>query len=172
MKERNIFFTILLVLVSMLSITTPTFASGGATLLYEETDLGGGIWQYDYTFYNTSSAGESLYNVYFYFPMLVTITGSPLPAGWDGTVWTGTNVTDWLDTFSYEPVYDIAAGTYRSGFSFMINYRAGNINYDAYYGDFSVVSGTTAIIPEPISYILFLSGGIVLGGKCHRKKRR
>jgi len=158
---------------SLLMLSSMAFASAGASILYQETDLGTGLWQYDYTFNNTSDAGESLYSVYLYFTQQASVTGSPLPTGWDGTVWAGTNTTDVIDTFSTDPGYDILANSSLNGFSFTIDHQAGNIAYDAYFSGDNVVSGTTApIVPEPVSSILFLTGGAVFGGRTYWKKRK
>ncbi len=52
----------------------------------------------------------------------------------------------------------------------------GNIPYTAEFddhaGNLSTAFGTTAMLPEPISSILFLSGGVILAGRTYVKKRK
>jgi hypothetical protein len=68
-------------------------------------------------------------------------------------------------------IYDIAANSLFSGFSFKVNYKAEDIGYDAYLSGDNVVSGTTAIVPEPISSILFLTGVVALAVRSYGKRR-
>ncbi len=113
--------------VSLLMISSMALASPSASILYLETDLGGSLWQYDYTFYNTSTADEYLYKVYLDFGQELTATGSPLPTGWYGTVWEGENINATsLDAMTIDQSYDIAANDYLGGFDFTVNYQLGN----------------------------------------------
>lgn len=149
-----------------------TFAAAGSNILYAETDLGGGLWKYDYTFYNTSTT-ESLYSVYLYFTRGTSFTGTSLPAGWEGIVWDGnTWTTSFADTYSTGTPFDIPARSSLNGFSFTLGYRAGNISYDAFFSEDNVVPGTTApLVPEPISSVLFVAGGTLLAGVTYRRRR-
>ncbi len=65
MKE---FLAAVILAVSIFVFSAMALASPGASILYQETDLGTGLWQYDYTFNNTSTADESLYSVYLFYP--------------------------------------------------------------------------------------------------------
>lgn len=171
MRHKKLLLTTI-VLASLLLLSTTVFAIPSASLLYYETDLGGGLWQYDYTFYNTSTT-ESLYSVYFSFTKNTSFTGTSLPTGWYGIVWDGnTQTTDFADTYSTGTSYDIVAGNSLSGFSFTVDYRAGDIAYNAYFSGDNIVSGTTAVVPEPISSILFLSGGATLAIRSYMKRRK
>ncbi|MEW6599842.1 MAG: PEP-CTERM sorting domain-containing protein [Nitrospirota bacterium] len=159
-KKKLLTLCIFLFCIMCLSVPG-AMASSGASILYSETNIGGGLWQYDYTFNNTSDAGEYLFSVFFTFAQDTSFTKIALPAGWDGILWDGnTWTTSFTDTYSTDPLYDIAAGNSLGGFSFKVDYRAGNIAYDAYFSDDSIVSGTTApVAPEPVSSILFAVGG-------------
>jgi len=165
MKQRNLLMAIIVSLI--LSISSIALASPGASILYQESALENGQWRYDYTFNNTSDNNEYLYSVWLDFDRTVTVTGLALPSGWSGSVWNGTNTTIYLEASSTAFSYDIAAGNSLNGFSFMINYQEGNIPYSAYFddhaGNISTISGTTAsIVPEPVSSILLLFGGVML----------
>ncbi len=178
MKKKMLLTAVFAVSMFLLS-SAGAFAVSSADILYLETDLGGGLWQYDYNFGNTSTAGEYLYSVFFDFAQMAEVTGAPLPTDWAGIVWEGTNLTQTIDTFSMNPASDIAASSSLGGFSFVVDYQAGNIPYTAYFTDhvrqFDMVSGTTEaqvpVVPEPISSILFLSGGAVLAARRRLMKK-
>jgi hypothetical protein len=173
MKRKNLFLWLLFLVGITCIVSTAAIASPGSNLLYSETELEGGFWQYDYTFYNTSDAGESLYSVYFYFTQDTSFTGTSLPTGWDGIVWDGNAwTTSFADTYSTGTSYDIAAGSSLDGYSFTVDYQAGDISYDAYLSGDNVISGSTMVVPEPISFILFIVGGTVLSGRQYFRNKK
>jgi hypothetical protein len=114
--------------------------------------------------------------VYFYFSQATTFNWVNIPTGWD-SVLTGFppfSVTQ-ADTYSTNTSYDTATGNNLGLFSFTLDYRAGNISYDAYLSTSSgnqIVSGTATLVPEPVSSTLFLVGGATLGFRRFRKKFR
>jgi len=141
-------------------------------MLYTETDLGGGTWQYDYTFYNSSDATESLYSVFFYFAQSTTFNWVNIPSGWDSTLSGFTPINTTLaDTYSTGLAYDIGAGNSLGLFSFTVDNQIGDISYDAYLSGDNVVSGTTTLVPEPISLTLFVMGAGVLAGRRYLRKK-
>lgn len=173
MREKKFLIGIILIL-SLFFVFSKIEAEPRADILYQETDLGNGWWQYDYVFSNTSTAGEYLYSLYLY-PDLATVDWLNIPLGWDSSFWGFTPIeTDFLDTYSTASNYDIAPGDSLSGFSFKINYRAGNIPYEAFFDDhqggFSSSSGTTYLVPEPTGSLLLIIGGGTLIIKYYRKK--
>ena len=66
MKNRRFIISAAAAAVILL-MASIALAVPGVIVVYDETDLGGGSWQYDYTFYNTSTEGEALHEMYFYF---------------------------------------------------------------------------------------------------------
>ena len=175
MKKKFLIPAVVLI-VSMLVFSSMALAAPNASILYNETDLGGGWWQYDYTVNNTSDAGEYFYSMFLDFSSTVSEEGLALPSGWDGTVWMGTNTTASVDTYSTDLGNDLAAGSSLSGFNFKVNYQAGNVPYTAYFDDHAgntyTTTGTTTVVPEPISSILFLAGGAVLAGRRYLRRRQ
>ncbi len=164
--------TIIIIIASLFAIPSITLATPSADLFYYETDLGGGQWQYEYIFYNTSSDNESLYSVWLDFSQTATVTGSILMTGWNGNPWEGTNTTDSINTSSISQTYDIPDGYSFGGFDFTIDYRAWDVPYTAYFDTGSGTSnttGTTSLVPEPVSMVLFITGGAVLGFRRFRK---
>ncbi len=167
------------VIVALFMLTSMAFATENASILYTEKDLGSS-WEYNYTFYNTSDDGESLYKVWLLFDSSMTVTGSPLPTGWTGTKWVGTDTTNYLNAQSIGNLNSIDAGGFLGGFTFTIDQQVGDISYVAEfknsagaYIDPYQSSTAAAIVPEPISTVLFLIGGTTLAARgWYRRKRK
>lgn len=171
MRLKKLFITAV-VAVGMLMSAAMAFATPSASILYLETDLGGS-WQYDYIFQNNSDAGEYLYKVNMDFGQLLDVTGDTLPSGWTTTMWEGTNNTSYVDAFTTDTSYDIAPGSSQSGFRFTVNQQVGSLAYTAEFDDYQnqyAIAGNTAVVPEPISSVLFLTGGAVMGCRRFFKK--
>jgi hypothetical protein len=156
-------------LLVFLSGTAVVQAGPIANFTFIETDLGGGIWQYDYMLTNLSDpiadAGFDLYSLSLYFDPAATFSVASLPYGWEEIDGTG-----FADTFSIIPGAfpdgaDIAAGTSLSGFRFLFNYRAGALPFQVLFvnpADFAnpaFYQGNTSSVPEPTStFVLAIIG--------------
>ncbi len=160
----------------LLLLSAHLSAAPSANIVYNETSLGGGLWQYDYTFFNTSTNNEYLYSVYFDLAQEAVIDWLNIPTGWYSTTAGHTPVSSiFLDTWSNSPAYDIAAGSSLGLFSFTIDYKAEDIAYTAYLDDhqggINISSGITTMVPEPVSSILFLFGGLPFFLKRYFKRK-
>jgi hypothetical protein len=97
-----------------------------------------------------------LYSVTLYFSQSTAFTGTTLPTGWLGAIWDSmTWITSFTKTFSNDPAYDITAGNCLSGFSFTVDYQAGDTDYAAFFDlPLNRVDGTTSAgsVSEFISF--------------------
>ncbi|MBI5409587.1 MAG: hypothetical protein HZA14_09510 [Nitrospirae bacterium] len=157
--------TALFFVVSILMLSSAAFADAGASIWYYETDLKDGWWRYDFTFSNTSTAGEYLYLVTLDFVQETAFAGLAMPEGWEN--FTDTPSTSFVTANSATPDYDIAPAASLGGFSFKVDHRAGSLPFNAEFEDdegrFHSIAGATAGAPEPVSSILFIIGVVTLG---------
>lgn len=159
------------------------WATTSAQALYLESDLGGGLWKYDYILYNTSDPGYDIYDFTLYFDPAVTITNILLPSDWgfisnEAPPASGRyhNFIDWMSLLPGEPIAgaDIAPGTSLNGFSFTSDVRLASLSFDVYLTDPNppydpnLYSGNTASVPEPSTILLLGSG---LAGLVGLRKR-
>ncbi len=179
MKKSRL-FALIVFSASFFLFSTIALAATSASIVYQETSIGNGKWQYDYSIFNTSDNGEYLYSAILGFEHPVTTIGSNLPAGWNGTVWEGAYLTSYVDAMSINSNFDINAGSSLDGFSFIADYQLGDVKFTAEFdnhaGQLYNSTGTTAqfnnppVAPEPLSSSLFLIGGSVFGLRRFWKK--
>ncbi len=167
----------LVLFMGMVSTIPCSYATPLADIRYQETDLGGGIWRYDYVLSNVADAGSGcdLYDVSIYFDPSAVFTGISLPNEWSSIEGAG-----FSEVFSMNPGAppigsDIAPGTSLGGFSFQIDYRLGNANFEAYltnpidppnpvlYSDNTAPINNLTPVPEPGTIVLLSSGLAWLG---------
>lgn len=183
MKLLKVLFFILIVAAVFSLSNGVVWATTSAQALFTETNLGGGLWEYDYTLYNTSDPGYDLYDFTLYLAPAVTFTNIPwpFPPGW-GPPFTGSgdpliplsSFIEWSPDFGGGA--EITPGGSLSGFSFQVSYQAGDLPFDVYFtypsGEPVLYSGTTAAssaVPEPGTLILLGSG--LAGVGFFRRKR-
>jgi hypothetical protein len=150
-----------------------SWATPSSQALFTEFDLGGGLWRYDYTVYNTSDplsyAGYDIFDFTLYLAPTVTFTNILSPPDWFSFSGSGDpsiplpSFIEWILDFGAE----ITPGGSLSGFSFQVSYQSGDLPFDVYLtnpiGDPVLYSGNTAPIPEPGSLLLLSSGLVGLG---------
>ena len=172
---------ILALLVMIVSIfAMPILASAAlpsASVLYLEQEIAPGMWQYDYTVTNTSAPGSDLYSLRLNLGSVINFTGAALPLSWIGLPREGNNTNDFLRTVSMSGASDITAGNSLGGFSFTTQQRIGDVEGDVEYeAEFwngqntSIIAGTVAVAPEPVSTVLFLTGGAAMFIRSRMKK--
>ncbi len=173
MKLKAILGT-LTIIISLLLSSGLVLATPGANILYQETDMGGGWWQYDYTFENTSTV-EYLYSVRLDFDSFNEVADPVLQAGWGG-FWAALSPTMFVETHTSDSSDNIMYGDSLSGFSFQVNDQIGSVSFSAYVDDYegirTQVTGMTTVAPEPISSVLFLIGGSTLAARRWFGKKR
>ncbi len=173
MKTTRI-LALLIMIVSIFAM--PILASAAlpsASVLYLEQEIAPGMWQYDYTVTNTSAPGSDLYSLRLNLGSVINFTGDPLPAGWRGLPWEGNNTNSVLRAMSGSAATDITAGNSLGGFSFTTQERIGAVNYEAEFWNgqnTSIIAGTVAVAPEPVSTVLFLTGGAAMFIRSRMKK--
>ena len=166
-----------MVLIAITGLSIMFSAEARATTnanIYYDVSGGDGLWTYNFTFENTSTAGESLYKVFLDFDEPLTATGSDLPSDWVG-IWEGTYTTYFLGAMSVNRATYIDAKSSLDEFSFTVNQQIGNIGWYAEFMDasnnLSNKTGTTTtssalpVVPEPVSTILFITGGVVMAAR-------
>jgi len=153
---------------------------------YVEISLGGGIWEYDFTFKNLSDpvedAGNDLYDIFFTVDSSITLSRCSLPDGWDGIFGPG-----FAEFYSVAPGTppdgaDIAPGASLGGFVLLSDGKLSPVEYIAQFfnptgADPLPVPGTatpvSASVPEPATVMLLGSGiGCLYGVRKRRNRSR
>lgn len=146
-----------------------------ADIRYTETDLGGGLWQYDFTVENMSSMDDShpyLWKVDLDFENSAYVTLLNNPASWSVGTFTGylPDTTDYVEMYSDASAFDVLPGSLLTGLSFTADFRLGVIDYVAWFSDhgaiedWTSIEGTASPVPVPAAVWLLGSGLIGLAG--------
>ncbi len=153
-------------------------ATQPTSVTYLESDLGAGLWQYDFTVYNAACpAGDTCGDIFDVFldigvqPDLTFIDNLDRPQGWASAADPGNGLDKpgFLEVYSLIPGTpptgaDIAPGKALGGFVFQMDDKLNAIyfevlsgNFDAQgqpIGDVFVTLGTATLVPLPASIVL------------------
>jgi hypothetical protein len=176
-----------IVLLSLfaMSLTMSRAYAQDARALYTETNLGGGTWRYNYTFYNDLSsisfAGFDLYDV------SLTLDGATTAMNeMEAPNWSSIITMDFVEYFSVlsgpPPAgSDLPLGASLGGFQFIVNKQLGDVPFVATFTNPSdplnpqIYVGTSSAMisaPEPMTLSLLATGILGLGLVPQRKYGR
>jgi hypothetical protein len=179
---KKISISILTFVLAVLLMSSAAHAAMSANVSYNETDLGSGLWQYDFTIENTSLLSDThpyLWDLTLDFEEYANVTILNQPLNWTIGSYTSSfdlNDTDYLEMYSDATAYDVIPGDLVS-LSFIADYQLGGIDFKAIFSDhgtqenWETVSGTASPVPIPAAVLLFGSGLIGLMGIRHKMGR-
>ena len=169
---KNILLSGLAVLLVFASIG---FADPNTQILYDTSDLGAGRWEYAYDIANIGLIGGiEEFTIYFDYGSYdnLTVSTPTTPADWDQIVWQVEPVLG--DAGGYDALatnLEIAIGENLTGFSVSFDWLSTGNPGSQYYEIIDPVTFGTIesgyTVPEPATFLLLLSGGVLL----RRKKR-
>jgi hypothetical protein len=174
MKAFNMIFVAILVAAHFFLLTAGnSWAITSSEALFAEVDIGGGLWRYHYTLYNTSDpvtdVGYDVYDFFLKIDPTATITDVVSPAGWD-QINDSSSFIEWFSTLPGEPPTgsDIVPGASLGGFDFSSDTRLSSLYFESIITNpidpsTPVVSaGNTSSVPEPSIVLLLTVGAFVL----------
>ena len=171
-------YLIVFITICLCLITHSAHAAPGASIMFNEAAVSGGYWKYDFTFRNTSSE-EYLYGVRLEFSGLTDVISPVLGGSWEG-MWGNLSPALFLEAHSSNRAFDIASGNTVTGFSITSSSQIGDTAFTAFFDDHngnrSYTTGATAmntspVAPEPVSTVLFLSGGAIMAIRFRLKRK-
>jgi hypothetical protein len=164
-------------------VSVPAGAIPMASLDYLETELGGGLFQYEYTLGNlgdpVADAGFDAYDMFLAFAPGVSLVSATTPAGWDIIFGAG-----FLDAFSLLPGAapvgtDVGPRQSLAGFTFVFDDRVGSLPFQVVFTNpldpanpvtYDGVS-TPLRVQEP-SALLLLGAGLAAAVLERRRRRQ
>jgi len=157
-------------LIGLLTLPLNAWAVHSSSVLYSESNLGGGLWKYDYKIMNDSDpfadAGYNIYDLFLSFESPLILTNILSPGGWD-QISDASSFIDWFSTNPGEPPSgtDIPPAASLSGFSFVSNTRLASFPFDILLSNpddpmnpVSVSGTTTSTVPLPSTIYLLITG--------------
>ena len=168
----------------LLTLLTTSAHAQEARAIYTETSVGGGLWRYNYTFYNDLNpitfVGFDLYDIN------LTLDGATIATNeLTAPLWSSIITVDFVEYFSVlsgpPPVGgDVFPGASIGGFQFLADKQLGDLAFTAtftdpsdpftprFYAGISQNSSSTSA-PEPATGILLLCGISGFGLLCCRR---
>ena len=170
-----------LAIMAVLMVVPAAQADTSVNIQYTEINLGGDLWQYDFTIMNTSLADDEysyLSSVALDFEEGACVTVLSSPDDWSIGSFIGDlpDTTDYVEMYSDAMDYDALFGN-RLLLSITADYQLGEIAYEAEFSDhgafenWTSVTGTASAVPVPGALWLLGTGLMGLVGIRRRNDR-